>query len=151
MLKVAWTFRKLPRNFWEYVVVLWGGATKLFLDNSFKFCWGRMWSDLRTTYRLSPVGNGPDEPVKTPVRCWPQISDWWWPSRPEGGSEGAPVCVLPKPISLQHFVLKSSRYPFLFGWVVQHSPAWSPWQSKREAEPQRVTWSPHGGAGMNHG
>ncbi len=32
-----------------------------------------VWSDLRTTYRLLLVGNGPDESVEIPVQSWPQI------------------------------------------------------------------------------
>ncbi len=32
-----------------------------------------LWSDSRTTYRLLPVGNGPDEPVEILVTGWPEI------------------------------------------------------------------------------
>ncbi len=32
-----------------------------------------LWSDWRTTYRLLPVGHGPDKPVEGAVRCWAQI------------------------------------------------------------------------------
>ncbi len=61
--------------------------SKLFRSNA------PLWSDLRTTYRLLPVGNGPDEAVEVSGTGWPKIKVLYNSPQDLGVSLGQPLGV----------------------------------------------------------